>query len=111
MTVTARTLLSGKHLENAQTTQYTANAVRAIIDKATVTNTSAANVTLSVNIVPVSGSAAASNLVMSAKTIFPGETYTCPELVGQVLEPGSFVSTIAGASASLSMRLSGREVA
>ena len=111
MTVTARTLLSAKHLENAQTTQYTANAVRAIIDKATVTNTSAANVALSVNIVPASGSVADSNLIIDAKTIFPGETYTCPELVGQVLEPGAFVSTLAGAATALTMRISGREVA
>jgi hypothetical protein len=84
--------------------------VRAIIDKATITNTSANNVTVSVNLVTVSGSAGASNLIIDTRTIVPDETYLCPELVGQVLEAGSFISTIAGAGTSLTMRVSGREV-
>jgi hypothetical protein len=110
MAVTARVLVPPKQLENAQTAQYTATNVRAIIDKATVTNTSASNVTLSVNLVTVSGSASASNLIIDARTIVPDETYLCPELVGQVLEAGGFISTIAGAATSLTMRVSGREI-
>jgi len=110
MAVTARVLVPPKQLENAQTAQYTATSVRAIIDKATVTNTSASNVTLSVNLVTVSGSASASNLIIDARTIVPDETYLCPELVGQVLEAGGFISTIAGAATSLTMRVSGREI-
>jgi hypothetical protein len=110
MAVTARVLVPPKQLENAQTAQYTATNVRAIIDKATVTNTSASNVTLSVNLVTVSGSAGASNLIIDNRTIVPDETYLCPELVGQVLEAGGFISTIAGAATSLTMRVSGREI-
>jgi len=110
MTVTVKVLLPPKQLENAQTTQYTATNVKAIIDKATVTNTSASNVTLSVNLVTSGGSAGSSNLIMDTRTIVPDETYLCPELVGQVLEAGSFISTIAGAATSLTMRVSGREV-
>lgn len=110
MTVTVKVLLPPKQLENAQTTQYTATNVKAIIDKATVTNTSANNVTLSVNLVTSGGSAGSSNLIMDTRTIVPDETYLCPELVGQVLEAGSFISTIAGAATSLTMRVSGREV-
>lgn len=110
MAVTARVLVPPKQLENTQTSQYTATSVRAIIDKATVTNTSASNVTLSVNLVTVSGSAGASNLIIDSRTIVPDETYLCPELVGQVLEAGGFISTIAGAATSLTMRVSGREI-
>lgn len=110
MAVTARVLVPPKQLESSQTSQYTATNVRAIIDKATVTNTSANNVTLSVNLVTVSGSAGASNLIIDNRTIVPDETYLCPELVGQVLEAGGFISTIAGAATSLTMRISGREV-
>jgi hypothetical protein len=110
MTVTVKVLLPPKQLENAQTTQYTATNVKAIIDKATVTNTSANNVTLSVNLVTSGGSAGSSNLIMDTRTIVPDETYLCPELVGQILEAGSFISTIAGAATSLTMRVSGREV-
>ena len=110
MAVTLKVLVPPKQLENTQTSQYTATNVRAVIDKATVTNTSANNVTLSVNLVTVSGSAGASNLIIDTRTIVPDETYLCPELVGQVLEAGGFISTIAGTASTLTMRVSGREV-
>lgn len=110
MTVTVKVLIPAKQAENSQTTQYTATNVKAIIDKFTVTNTSASNVTFSCNLVTVSGSAGASNLIIDTRTIVPDETYTCPELVGQALDVGGFISTIAGAATSLTIRASGREI-
>jgi hypothetical protein len=110
MTVTLKVLIPAKQAENSQTTQYTATNVKAIIDKFTVTNTSANNVTFSCNLVTVAGSAGASNLIVDSRTIVPDETYTCPELVGQSLDSGGFISTIAGAATSLTIRASGREI-
>lgn len=110
MAVTVKNLIPRKQAENSQTTQYTATNCKTIIDKFTVTNTSAANVTLSVNLVASGGSAGDSNLVLKAKSIAPSETYTCPELVGQTLESGGFVSTLAGAATSLTISASGREI-
>jgi hypothetical protein len=110
MAVTVKNIIPAKQAENTQTTQYTATGCRTIIDKFTVTNTSAANVTLAVNLVASGGSAGVANLVLSAKNIIPGETYLCPELVGQVLESGGFISTLAGAATSLTIRASGREI-
>ena len=110
MAVTLKVLVPPKQLENTQTSQYTATNVRAVIDKATITNTSGSNVTVSVNLVTVSGSAGASNLIIDTRTIVPDECYLCPELVGQVLEAGGFISTIAGTASALTMRVSGREV-
>jgi len=110
MTVIVKVLIPAKQAENAQTTQYTATNVKAIIDKFTVTNTSANNVTFSCNLVTVSGSASASNLIIDTRTIVPDETYTCPELVGQALDVGGFISTIAGTATSLTIRASGREI-
>jgi hypothetical protein len=110
MAVTPKVLIAPKQAENAQTTQYIADAVKAIIDKFTVTNTSANNVAISVNLVNFDGTAGASNLVIDARTIAPDETYTCPELVGQVLEAGQFISTLASAATSLTIRCSGREI-
>lgn len=110
MAVTVKALVAPLQMQNAQTTQYTASGVRAIIDKATVTNTDTVNRSFSVNIVQVSGAAGNANLIIDDKTIVPGETYLCPELVGQVLEPGSFISTIASAASALTLRVSGREV-
>lgn len=110
MAVTPKVLIPAKQAESAQTTQYTADAVKAIIDKFTVTNTSAGNVTISVNLVDFGGVAGADNLVIDARTIAPDETYTCPELVGQVLEAAQFISTLASAATSLTIRCSGREI-
>lgn len=110
MTVTVKNLIPRKQAEAAQTTQYTALNCKTIIDKFTVTNTSAANVTFSVNLVASGGAAGDSNLIVKTRTIVPSETYLCPELVGQTLESGGFISTLAGAATSLTISASGREV-
>ena len=110
MSVLVKALIPAKQAENAQTTQYTAVNCKTIIDKFTATNTTSGNVTISVNLVTVSGSAGASNLIVDTRSIAPDETYTFPELVGQALEPGGFISTIASAATSLTIRASGREI-
>jgi hypothetical protein len=110
MAVTVKNLIPRKQAENVQTTQYTAENCKAIIDKFTVTNTSAANVPFSVNLVASAGAAGNSNLVLKTRSIAPNETYTCPELVGQTLEPGGVISTLAGTAASLTISASGREI-
>jgi len=110
MTVTTKALVEAKYAENAQTTQYTATGVRTIIDKFTAANDTAAPATLKVNLVASGGAAGASNLVLATKTIAAGETYTCPELVGQILNAGGFVSTLAGTASAIVIRISGREV-
>jgi hypothetical protein len=110
MAVTVKALIQAKQAEVTQTTQYTATNCRAIIDKFTATNTSAGNQSLSVNLVISGGTAAASNLIVKTRMLTPNETYTFPELVGQVLDSGSFISTIASAATSLTIRASGREI-
>jgi hypothetical protein len=110
MTVTVKNLVPSKDVANIQTTQYTANGVTTIIDKFTATNYSASAATISVNLVTVSFSAGNSNLITKTKTLQPSEVYTFPELVGQVLNPGDFISTIAGTASAINMRVSGREV-
>lgn len=110
MAVSVTVLVPPKQLESTQTTQYTATNVKAIIDKATATNTSANAVTLSVNLVNAAGTAAANNLVMQNRSIAAGETYTCPELVGQVLATSQSISTLASAASAVTFRVSGREI-
>jgi hypothetical protein len=110
MTVIVKNIIPRKQAENAQTAQYTAVNCKTIIDKFTVTNTSAANVNFSVNLIAESGVAADGNLVMKTRAIAPNETYTCPELVGQTLESGGIISTLAGAAAALTISASGREI-
>jgi len=110
MAVTVKNIIPPKIAEAAQTTQYTATNVTTIIDKFTATNYSAVPATISVNLVTLAGSAGDLNLVTKLKTLAASEVYTFPEIVGQVLAVGSFISTIAGTAASISIRASGREV-
>lgn len=110
MTVTVQNIIPAKQAENAQTAQYTSDGAKTLIDKFTATNVSGTNVDLSVNLVPNAGAASSSNLVVQTRTIAPGETYTCPELVGQVLEDGGFISTLASAASAITIRASGRIV-
>jgi hypothetical protein len=107
MTVTAKCLVEAKQAENSQTTQYSAPAgTRTIVDKFSAR--SVAGATLSVNIVASGGAAGATNLVVT-KTIAAGEQYTFPELVGQVLNAGDFISTICSVATDTVIRISGRE--
>ena len=81
-----------------------------IIDKFTATNISGSAATISVNLVTTAGSAGNTNLLTKTKTLQPSEVYTFPELVGQVLSAGDFISTIAGTASAINIRVSGREV-
>jgi hypothetical protein len=110
MAVNIKVLIPAKIAENTQTTQYTATNVSTIIDKFTATNYSASAATISINLVTQFDSSGNQNLIIKAKTLLPSETYTFPELVGHVLQPGGFISTIAGTASAINIRSSGREV-
>ena len=110
MAVNVRVLIPAKIAENTQVTQYTATNVSAIIDKFTATNYSASAATISINLVTQFDASGNQNLIIKAKTLLPSETYTFPELVGHVLSPGGFISTIAGTASAINIRSSGREV-
>jgi len=109
--VTVKVLVPAKQAEATQTTQYTVGTgLTTIIDKFTATNTNSAAATLSVNLVTDSDSTGNQNLIVKTKTLQPTETYTFPELVGQVLTSGGFISTIAGTASAINIRVSGRVV-
>ena len=110
MTVTAKTLVPAKFAEATQTTQYTAVNVTTIIDKFTATNISASSATINVNLVTYTDTAGDRNLITKQKTLGASEVYTFPELVGQILSPNSFISTIAGTASAINIRVSGREI-
>ena len=110
MAVTISNIIPAKTAENTQTTQYTSTNVQTIIDKFTATNYSASAATISVNLVASAGSAGNDNLIVKTKALQPAETYTFPELVGQVLPSGSFISTIADTASAINIRASGRLV-
>lgn len=110
MTVTVAVLVPAKTAENAQTTQYTSSNVTTIIDKFTATNYSGTAATISVNLVTPGDTAGNSNLITKTKSLAPSEVYTFPELVGQVLSSGGFISTLAGTATAINIRVSGRQI-
>lgn len=110
MTVTVKNIIPAKYAEDTQTSQYTAQSCRTIIDKFTATNVTASNATLSVNIVPSGGAAGTDNLIVSVRAIAPGETYLFPEMVGQIIDTNAMIYTLAGTASALTIAASGREV-
>ena len=109
MTVTALPIVQSKYIEAANTVQFTAIALT-VIDAATVVNTSAASVSISISIVESGGVLSGGSLSIDSRTLQAGETYQCPELVGQVLAVGDYVSAVASAATSANIRISGREI-
>ena len=110
MTVTVKVRVPAKYAEASQTTQYTSTGVTTIIDKFTATNITASAATISVNLVTVADTAGNTNLITKTKSLQAAEVYTFPELVGQVLGAGDFISTIAGTGSAINIRVSGRQV-
>ena len=111
MAVTVTVLIPAKIAEDAQTTQYTVPAgITTIIDKFTATNFSAGAATLSINLVTATDTAGNQNLITKSKTLAAGEVYTFPEIVGQALATGGFISTIANTANAINIRSNGRQV-
>ena len=110
MAVTILNIIPRKQAEATQTAQYTSSGVKTIIDKFTATNTSCSAVTFSVNLVALGASESNSNLVLKQYSIAAGACYLCPELVGQTLESGGFISTLAGAANAITISASGRQI-
>jgi hypothetical protein len=109
MTVTAKCLLEAKYAENSEVTQYTATGVRTIIDKFTGCNVTAGAVNITIKLIASGGTASADETIVYQKSLAAGETYTFPEMTGQVLNAGGFISTLASAATSIVIRISGRE--
>lgn len=110
MTTTIKAIIPALQASNAQTTVYTSTDGKTIIDKFTATNTSAGTLTFSVNLVTLADTAGNQNLIVKTKSLLAGETYSFPEIVGHILGVGDFISTIASAATSITVRASGRIV-
>jgi hypothetical protein len=89
MALTTTNIIPRKLAETAATVQYTATGVTTVIDKFTVTNTTASTVFINVYLPNSGSSPAASNLVINARTLGGRETYTCPRAYRSNFAPGS----------------------
>lgn len=109
MTTIVKALIQAKFAETAETTQYESKDCKTSIDKFTATNVTAANATIAVRLVKSGDAAGAVNTIVHTKTIAPGACYTFPEMVGHIMEPGDFISTLAGTANAIVPRASGRQ--
>lgn len=110
MTITPAALIEAKFCEVAETTQYTSTGLQTLLDKFTGTNVTAAPAVITVRIVPSGGTAGTANAITYVKTIAPGQAYLFPELIGHILAPGDFISTLGGTASAIVIRASGRQV-
>jgi len=111
MAITIENIISRRTLETAATIQYTATGVTTVIDKMTVTNVSGSNTFINIYLPNPGSNPDASNLVLSNRTLGANETYSCPELVGQVILSGGTIVTQVGSVNALTMSASGSEIA
>lgn len=110
MSVSPVVLVPTKYAENSTTVQYVPSGKRAIIDRMTATNNSGAACEFSVWIVTNGSTPGGQNRLLNRRSIDPGQSYSCPEVTGHVLLNGDALTTLAATSASITIRVSGREM-
>lgn len=110
MAVTAKVLAQGQIIPNTDTTVYTSPAsVTTIIDKATAANYANVARIITISIVPAGG-VVGDAYYIAKRTLAAKETYIFPEVVGQIMSAGDYVSAIADSNTGVNFRLSGREI-
>lgn len=111
MATKGKRLVGGSQLTTSAATCYTAPPnTKARIDAMVATNTSAVAVTVTVHLVSQGGSAADSNVILKAKNLAAGESYTVREALGQWLEAGDMIQALASAATAVTLVASGVEV-
>jgi hypothetical protein len=85
------------------------NAVSRVIT-CTATNDTTTTVTISFHKVESGGSVGDDRLILNAKVLGSRETYECPEVVGQVLDAGDYISAIASAASQVTVSLDIAEI-
>lgn len=101
-----RTLFEAKFCESTQTTQYTSTGVTTVISKFSAINVGSDPATLTVNLVP-NGVTVGSSNVQSVVTLLTGESVSLSDVIGHVLSPGDFISTVCSLANSIVIRASG----
>lgn len=89
-------IFDGAQLTGAAATYGTVvpSLTKRIIKSAALCNTTGAPVSCTVYLIPSGGTAGAANTFISARSIAAGETYNCPELIGEGLNAAGFVQAL-----------------
>jgi hypothetical protein len=104
-------VVDGVQLTDSAATYYTvATTSKLVLKSAVFTNDDTSFVTVSINIVPYSGSADYTNRIIKNKPIPPGESWVCSEMINMVIGRGGFISMSASVANKVGCRISGYEV-
>lgn len=110
MAIIPQRLVPGSQLTTSAATYYTAPAnTKARIDNLTLTNTTASAVTATVHLVASGGSASASNTIVSARSLAPGESYVVPGAINQWILAGGTIQALASSATAVTIVASGVE--
>lgn len=111
MARTAKVLAAGSQLTTSAATYYTVPVnTTTIIQAVVLCNTTAGPITATVHLVASGGSATASNMILSAKSLATNETYVVPGAAGMVLATGGTIQALAGSATSISIQAAGTEI-
>lgn len=106
-TITQIQLVTPTFLANADTSLYTSpTSTTSKIGRAVFTNTSASAVTITAGIAS-SGSLGAT-VMISARTLAPGEAYVSPELSGAVIPSGQSLHAFSSVNGAVTFTASGQ---
>lgn len=96
MTVQPIQLFAPQQLTGSAATYYTSSGgFLTRIDKLTFTNQDTGAHQVTIYLVPLAGSAGATNLITKAYSIVAGATFNCPDVVGHILGAGGSLQMFA----------------
>ena len=110
MTVTIENLATAELTTSTVAIYTSPTNARTRVTHANVVNYSGGAVTYSAWRVNSGGSAANSNKITSLKSVATNASDQCPEINGQVLEPGDAIYMAASANTALVVTMSGQQV-
>lgn len=103
-------LCAGAQLTASAAAYYTtpANTITTI-SACSLTNSTATARTATMHLVPNGGTASAANMILSARTIAPGETYNVAPAIGQTIPAGASIQALSDVAAAVTLVASGYE--
>jgi len=111
MATTLKQLVAPQYLTATPDVFYTTSTgVVTLLRRLTFHNSDVDTQTVSIWIVPSSGTADDSNLILDAKAVGADQTYTFPDIESHVMKSGDTFVVQASAATSIMMILSGTEI-
>jgi len=110
MAVTPLQIIAPQQLTGSAATLYTSSNIKTRVDKMTLTNTDSAAHQVTIYLIAAAGTAGAANTITSAHSVAAGETWNCPDMVGQILPPGSFIQAFADTGAKVTISAAGTQL-